>query len=211
MKCINHLDKDATAVCNHCGKSICQDCQVQMHGEVYCQGCATQSLGQQKAKPEHSPALAAILSFIIAGLGQIYNGQMGKGILIFLTGWLIIPWIIGIFDAYSCAKKIKEGAITVKSRPGCIIGFVVGVVVFYMGIFMIALLAAIAIPNLLRARISANEAAAEATLKTMATAIETYRVDKGAYPETEYSLNSYLSQAYPVSYTHLTLPTILRV
>lgn len=39
---------------------------------------------------------------------------------------------------------------------------------------IIALLAAIAIPNLLRARLVANEAAAQATLKTISTALETY-------------------------------------
>ena len=39
---------------------------------------------------------------------------------------------------------------------------------------IIALLAAIAIPNLLRARITANEAAAAATLRTISTALETY-------------------------------------
>lgn len=40
---------------------------------------------------------------------------------------------------------------------------------------IIALLAAIAIPNLLRARHNANEAAAQATLKTIATACESFR------------------------------------
>ncbi|MFH1092681.1 MAG: prepilin-type N-terminal cleavage/methylation domain-containing protein [Candidatus Omnitrophota bacterium] len=40
---------------------------------------------------------------------------------------------------------------------------------------IIALLAAIAIPNLLRARLNANEAAAQSTLKTVSTACESYR------------------------------------
>jgi len=39
---------------------------------------------------------------------------------------------------------------------------------------IIALLAAIAIPNLLRQRITANESAAQATLRTISTAFETY-------------------------------------
>ncbi len=47
---------------------------------------------------------------------------------------------------------------------------------------IIALLAAIAIPNLLRARITANESAARATLKTVSTALETYALANGAYP-----------------------------
>jgi len=40
---------------------------------------------------------------------------------------------------------------------------------------IIALLAAIAIPNLLRARLAANESAAIAALKTVASSAHTYR------------------------------------
>lgn len=48
---------------------------------------------------------------------------------------------------------------------------------------IIALLAAIAIPNLLRARVNANEANAQATLKTIATACESYSsANNGDYP-----------------------------
>ena len=48
---------------------------------------------------------------------------------------------------------------------------------------IIALLAAIAIPNLLRAKISANDAMAKAALRTMSTASETYgTANNGNYP-----------------------------
>jgi prepilin-type N-terminal cleavage/methylation domain-containing protein len=46
---------------------------------------------------------------------------------------------------------------------------------------IIALLAAIAIPNLLRARLQANESSAQAALKTIATAEITYRSANNAY------------------------------
>ena len=50
---------------------------------------------------------------------------------------------------------------------------------------IIALLAAIAIPNLLRARLTANEAAARATLRTISTACETYAsANNGTFPNT---------------------------
>ena len=49
---------------------------------------------------------------------------------------------------------------------------------------IIALLAAIAIPNLLRARINANDAAAQSTLKSYATACESYAASEGIYPST---------------------------
>lgn len=46
---------------------------------------------------------------------------------------------------------------------------------------IIALLAAIAIPNLLRARLQANESASQAALKTIATAEVTYRSANATY------------------------------
>ena len=47
---------------------------------------------------------------------------------------------------------------------------------------IIALLTAIAIPYLLRARITGNEASARGTLKTISTALETYALSNGTYP-----------------------------
>jgi Tfp pilus assembly protein PilE len=194
MKCANHLEKDALIVCNHCGKSICSECQVQLKGEAYCKDCITSKRGEGK-KAEHSPVLAAILSFIIAGLGQIYNGQVGKGLLIFFTAWLILPWMIGIFDAYKTAKAIKEGKVIIRKRPGCMMAAVIGIAVFFFGIFFLGMLAAIAIPNFLKARLEANETAAETTLKTISVAIEAYRAGhEGDYPLDEESL---MGSAYP--------------
>ena len=59
---------------------------------------------------------------------------------------------------------------------------------------IIALLAAIAIPNLLRAKISANDALAQSTLKTLSTASETYgTANNGNYPANITSLTSTMS------------------
>lgn len=205
MKCVNHLDKEAMGVCNHCGKSICSDCQVEIKGEVYCKECLAIKMSKEK-KEERSPALAAILSFIIGGLGQIYNGQFGKGILIFFTSWLIFPWIIGIFDAYKTAKKINEGKVIVKSRPGCLIATIIGIVIFFFGIFFLAILAAIAIPSFLKARVSANEVVTEATLKTISTALETYRgANNGVYPLEESVLVSREKPYLQTTYNHKTI------
>ena len=68
-----------------------------------------------------STGIAAVFSFFIPGLGQIYNGQIGKGIMymivaffcalstVLLIGFLLVPiwWIIGIVDAYKTANKIN--------------------------------------------------------------------------------------------------------
>lgn len=61
-----------------------------------------------------SPALALMLSFFIPGVGQMYNGQVGKGIgmlvlciflWLFWLGWII--WIWAMINAYSSAKAIN--------------------------------------------------------------------------------------------------------
>jgi TM2 domain-containing membrane protein YozV len=63
--------------------------------------------------------IAAVLSFFISGLGQIYNGQIIKGLVIILVqvvngiltgiliGWipLAIVWVWAIFDAYFVAER----------------------------------------------------------------------------------------------------------
>ncbi len=66
---------------------------------------------------------------------------------------------------------------------------------------IIALLAAIAIPNLLRAKISANDSLAASTLRTLSTASETFATsNNGTYPADITSLTGatppYINEAY---------------
>lgn len=61
---------------------------------------------------DKSPGVALLLSFLFVGLGQIYNGEVGKGILMFIGCvllWLVLlGWIINIWsmiDAYQVAGR----------------------------------------------------------------------------------------------------------
>jgi len=101
--------------CPECGKEL-----VSENAEI-CPNCGF----RLKSAPaeEKSAILAAILSVFITGLGQIYNGQLKKGIaylaimfvcwlsVMFLIGILLVPiwWLIGIYDAYRTAEKINAG------------------------------------------------------------------------------------------------------
>lgn len=72
---------------------------------------------------------------------------------------------------------------------------------------IIALLAAIAIPNLLRARVNANEANAQATLRTISTGAESYAAaNNGNYPTAVSVLTGatppYLNADYTASVTN---------
>ncbi len=61
---------------------------------------------------------------------------------------------------------------------------------------IIALLAAIAVPNLLRAKLAANESAAIAALKTLSSAASTYRASNPSYPDDLNSLYDNLTPPY---------------
>lgn len=85
-----------------------------------------------------NPALAAILSFLIPGLGQIYNGEVVKGLIIIgvqiinillativigiFTGLIVFVW--AIYDAYKTAEKInaqagQQALVNTKVCPRC--------------------------------------------------------------------------------------------
>jgi TM2 domain-containing membrane protein YozV len=69
-----------------------------------------------------SAGLAAVLSFFIPGLGQIYNGQILKGLvlividlinaalMLILIGYVthVITIIYAVYDAYKTAERINE-------------------------------------------------------------------------------------------------------
>ena len=61
-------------------------------------------------------------------------------------------------------------------------------------LLIVMMLTAIAVPNIVRARMDANEAAAESALKSIAAAIETYRTAHLLYPD---RYNSLFSQSPP--------------
>ena len=52
MKCFNHIDREATATCQHCGKGLCRECAAK-YTPCLCEECA-QLLRQE----QHSRAVA---------------------------------------------------------------------------------------------------------------------------------------------------------
>jgi len=113
---IKDMSEKKTKHCVNCGAEIDAKAEI-------CPKCGV----RQPPVIKKDPTIAAILSFLFVGLGQIYNGQLGKGILfmiiqlinvglcLVLIGFITAPlfWIYGVYDAYSTAKKINAGAIKV--------------------------------------------------------------------------------------------------
>lgn len=123
--------------CPHCGVRP-------LRGNEYCQGCGTKTRSDQEvcincgvklgnsinlninndeliypSPSPKSPILAALLSFLIPGLGQVYlkqtmkglallGGSIAAGILSVGVGGVVI-WVVGIVDSYMIGKKLRDG------------------------------------------------------------------------------------------------------
>jgi len=87
------------------------------------------TLKDEKPEPpgnQKSPILAAVCSFLVPGLGQVYNGEgYVKGFMYYIGIYigfilLLIPglaiWAYSIYNAYTTANKINAGE-AVKPEP----------------------------------------------------------------------------------------------
>lgn len=99
-----------TKFCINCGEKIDSRAEI-------CPHCGVRI----KRSWEKNSGIAAILSFFVPGLGQIYNGEIGKGLIliasifismilmIILVGFLmyLVIWVYSIYDAYNTAERIN--------------------------------------------------------------------------------------------------------
>jgi len=146
MNCANHPQTPSTAFCRTCGKAICEECKRDVRGVIYCEDCIVARLsdtlpaagaaaaapGAAVAPNAPNPALAAVLAgFFPFGVGQVYNGQIGKAILhCAFFAFLVVAvdnaggaeplfglmiaffYFYQIFDAYRSAKALQLGQAT---------------------------------------------------------------------------------------------------
>ena len=79
-----------------------------------------------------NPVLAAVLSLIVAGLGQIYNGQVSKGVIFIviqlingaltavLIGWFLLPLVGSVGHdrrLHDREAQQREVRLQVRSSP----------------------------------------------------------------------------------------------
>ena len=80
---------------------------------------------------EKSVVVSLILSFLLTGLGQLYNGEISKGVIFLVVAiilWILtvltlflcvvaIPfWIYGMYDAYTRPEEFNR-ALRATGRP----------------------------------------------------------------------------------------------
>ncbi len=129
---INQNPGSEIVVKEELNEKYCRNCGFKIPDDTikYCPSCGAPTSPTAQAnepgmvlKPGKSPVLAAILSFFIIGLGQLYIGLTKKGILLFIAaivcgilgliiiGWILwlIVWLYAIYDAYNSANKMNRG------------------------------------------------------------------------------------------------------
>lgn len=102
-----------TKFCTNCGDQIDVNA-------VICPKCGVQIAGTTEEK---NPILALILSVFFPGIGQFYNGQPKKGIILIIAAIIsvalfiimigavlyLIVWVYALYDAYTSAVSINNG------------------------------------------------------------------------------------------------------
>lgn len=89
-----------------------------------------------------NPGTAAVLSFLINGLGQLYNGQIKKGLwLIFLSSLSMLVLLVGailIGHWLFCCLKLERCLINIKELISGFILFSLGLIfICVIGIYSI--------------------------------------------------------------------------
>ncbi len=115
---------DSAKFCDRCGAKVGADTERSNSNTEY--NMASIMVNKK------SEALALILSLLIPGLGQIYNGQVSKGammivaaivcaVLIFVffpIGILyIVLWIYAMYDAFKDAKEYNQYLLSHNGNP----------------------------------------------------------------------------------------------
>lgn len=152
-------------ICTQCGQTVSE-------GATFCPTCGRQSATS-------NTAAAGLPSLTPTGAPAPVRAEETSGFaiasLIFGLPFLFFPLsIVAIVFGHISLSQIKKSAGRLGGKGLAIAGLVLG----YFGIAMIPLIliiAAIAIPNLLRARIAANEAAAVNSVRQISAAQVSYQ------------------------------------
>ena len=120
MNCPNcgSFNPETSHYCNNCGVELNVDNKTIVQNNQYQPANRININSSFKNKKAKSPMVALVLSLLIVGLGQFYNGNAKKGILMLggaLLGGIIsmsiLWWFMALwsaYDAYNTAKTAPE-------------------------------------------------------------------------------------------------------
>jgi type IV pilus assembly protein PilA len=154
--------------CSGCGNNVAA-------GEKFCKVCGKEVAASDAGMPAvGTPALGAPAE------------TSGKAVASLVCGLFVFAFplsILAIIFGHLSLSEIRKSAGRLKGEGMAIAGLVLG----YLGVAgvpIILIIAAIAIPNLLRARMAANEASAAASVRILVIAEASYA---GSHPDAGYT------------------------
>jgi len=161
--------------CSRCGNNMSAEDQ-------FCRVCGA---------PASAPAAPGDMPMVPTAPAQ----TSGKAIASLICGLLFfvpLAFVAAVIFGHLGLSEIKRSAGRLKGESLAIAGLVLGYL-WVVSIPIVLIIAAIAIPNLLRARMAANESSAAASIRTILTAQISY---SGSHPESGYACSlSALSDA----------------
>lgn len=100
-------------------KNDCKTCDAEILPEFKtCPECSTGGIKNKKK----SPAIAALLSCIVPGLGQVYAGELYRGLALFAAlgfSLCLIVLVIGIFTFFATWIFAVTDAYRMVKRQNC--------------------------------------------------------------------------------------------
>ncbi len=139
MKCANHPETDAEALCAVCQAPICRDCGFNLNGKFYCCRCLEAGVAGVRGVNNRRGAFSVLALSLLPGAGYMYLGLMNRGLQamvlffgsIFLASvvnlgaliGLVVPVLVfySIFDSLQLASRMNEG-LFIEDRPYIDIG-----------------------------------------------------------------------------------------
>ncbi len=132
MKCVNHPEAEAEALCTNCHKPLCPECGITLRDREYCRPCLEEKVAGAEVRYtalDNKSRLLAFLFSLIPGAGYMYLGLMNRGLqtLIIFFGTifvqeltnidivaLVIPVVMfySIFDTLQIVRKMRQGLVT---------------------------------------------------------------------------------------------------
>lgn len=112
MKCFVHAMDEAVGTCVRCGKGVCNICSIVARDQLLCRVCAETLLVDRSATKFETeirlkdPASAAAMSLLHAGLGQLYNGDIKKGLGLFAGNFVleVVNSVLGVVAVHGVVR-----------------------------------------------------------------------------------------------------------
>jgi type II secretory pathway pseudopilin PulG/TM2 domain-containing membrane protein YozV len=161
---------------------FCSTCGKQMHLKAeICPSCGVRATGTSSGAI--SKVALLLITILIGGIGghKFYVKKYGLGILYLLFFWTGIPGFIALIEFIIYCTK-SEAELQQLYPETSAIALILAIILPLVGIAVIGILAAIAIPQFAMYRAKASDSIARSDLNGCVSEVESYYADHQTYP-----------------------------